>query len=86
MIIGWTSEKAQSLSLNLIESIRASVSVEPINKIAGGEEGSMRICGLLQVTEDSLLQLSRGRRDRLMRVTIASQERFSSCGYFKSKQ
>ena len=31
-------------------------------------------------------QLSRGRSDRLMRVTSASQERFSSCGYFMSKQ
>ena len=31
-------------------------------------------------------QLSRGRSDRLRRVTTASQERFSSCGYFRSKQ
>jgi hypothetical protein len=31
-------------------------------------------------------QLSRGRSDRLMRVTTASQERFSSRGYLRSKQ
>jgi hypothetical protein len=32
------------------------------------------------------IQLSSGRRDRLIRVTMASQERFSCCGYFRSKQ
>ena len=29
---------------------------------------------------------SSGRKDKLMRVTTASQERFSSCGYTRSKQ
>jgi hypothetical protein len=32
------------------------------------------------------IQLSSGRSDRLMRVTTASQERFSCCGYLRSKQ
>jgi hypothetical protein len=32
------------------------------------------------------LHLSSGRSERLMRVTTASQERFSRCGYLRSKQ
>jgi hypothetical protein len=40
----------------------------------GGKTNAMRI------------QLSSGRSDRLMRVTTASQERFSCCGYLRSKQ
>ena len=32
------------------------------------------------------LHPSSGRKDKLMRVTTASQERFSSCGYTRSKQ
>ena len=43
-------------------------------------------CWTNQLRRTRAVHPSSGRKDKLMRVTTASQERFSSCGYTRSKQ
>ena len=60
-----------------------------VAKLSWAQQSELSVCDLLNPDQTAPRPHdypSSGRKDRLMRVTTASQERFSSWGYVRSKQ